>query len=127
MLVRLKVPDLSNFTVDMDALEAELKKTLREIGDKYYEKMKGEIEVGTGASQNAFSEFFYDDGTSFKLLLIEPDPSGSSHHQHWYGAHFQEYGAPNRVQKSWLKENEEALKAEIRSLVRSAIKEATGA
>lgn len=122
MKAKFNVPDMTGLTIDMDGLEADLKARLNEIAEKWYEIMKAEIEVGTGASQQAFKYFFYDDGDSSKAFLLELDPSGRSHHQNWFGAWFQEVGSYNRVKKPWMSNHEEEFRAEVRAAINEALK-----
>lgn len=124
MIAKMNMPDLSGLTVDVDALEKTLKSELQRIGQETYDTMKAEIEVGTGASQQALKYYYYDNGDSAKVLILELDPSGSSHHQHWFGAHFQEVGAPNRAKKSWLEKNEKELRRKVRTAIKAALAQA---
>jgi len=121
MFAKMNMPDLSGLTIDIDAMEKTLKSELQKIGQETYDKMKAEIEVGTGASQQALKYYFYDNGDSAKVLILELDPSGTTHHQRWFGAHFQEVGAPNRAKRSWLEQNEKEMRRKVRKMIRTTM------
>ena len=116
---RFTVSGLDTLAIDFDAVEAELKGKLNELGEKYWQKMRDEIIAATGASRDALRYFFYDNGDSAKALIIELDPEGQSHHQRWFGAHFQEAGAPNRSGPKWQKPNEKEFEKEFKAAVKT--------